>query len=299
MRNAEKYIEETIQSLLQQTYSNIELIIINDGSTDKSEELVKSFSDQRIRIFQGQERGISAALNLGLKSALGDYVCRCDSDDIFPLDRLTAQLDWLSSNPNYIAVSGKFTSMDEKSRIVAEFNTGESFSDITSELLSGITRTHLCTFLINKNVLDGLAGFREFFVTAEDIDMQLLLAEKGLIGYLPENMYFYRIHDNSITHEQSSSKRIFYENSAREFLKQRLERGQDDVQKENPPIPPNIKDAATDSGLQIMGYLMGESWRLHNEKNKYAAFKISLRACRLKPLNVKVWKNILMILIKP
>lgn len=298
MRNAEAYIQETIQSLLEQTFINFELIVIDDGSTDTSLALVESFSDNRIKILQGSEQGISAALNIGLESALGDYICRCDSDDIYPLDRLKVQVDWFAAHQDFIAVSGKFSSMDEKSSVIAEFKSGELECDITSELLDGKTRTHLGTYLIRKNTLNELDGYREYFITAEDIDMQLRLAEKGSVGYMPSNMYFYRIHNDSITHVQSSNKRVFYEGVARAFLKQRLEIGQDDLQRGEAPEPPVIDNKSTDSVMQIIGYMIGESWRLHREKKKLAALSVSVRACIKKPFYWLVWKNIIMILIK-
>ena len=298
MRNAEAYIVETIQSLLDQTFSDFELIIIDDGSSDASLSMVKSFIDGRIRILKGNMQGISAALNRGLKSAQGNFVCRCDSDDIYPKERLQSQIEWFEGHDDFIAVAGKFSSMDEKSKVIAEFKSGESECDMTPELLTGKTRTHLGTYLVRKNVLDDLGGYREYFVTAEDIDMQLRLAEKGLIGYMPENMYFYRIHDSSITHVQSLNQRSFYENLAREFLEQRLQTGSDLLQKGTPPIVPRSDEKLASSEDQIVGYMIGESWRLHVESNKKDAMAIAFRACMKKPLYWPVWKNIIMILIK-
>ncbi|MBL4744192.1 MAG: glycosyltransferase [Cycloclasticus sp.] len=298
MRNAEAYIKETVQSLLNQSFSDFEIIVVNDGSDDKSQALVESFSDARIKIVQGESAGISVALNLALSHAQGRYVCRCDADDLYPLDRLQVQVDWLEAHPEYIAVAGKFSSMDEKSHVIAEFNTGNETCEITSELLSGKTRTHLGAFLMSLSIVNQLQGFREYFVTAEDIDMQLRLAECGRVAYIPQNMYFYRIHNDSITHVQSSNKRIFYENIARCFLKQRLERGADALEKGMPPQVPTIAGKPSDSTDQIVGYMIAESWRLHREKKKGQALAISIRACVKKPLAWRGWKNIIMILVK-
>lgn len=298
MKNAEAYIQETLQSLLKQTFTNFELIIINDGSTDTSLALIESFSDNRIRLLRGNEKGISAALNLGLQVATGDYVCRCDSDDTYPLDRLKLQVDWLSDHLDFIAISGKFSSMDKNGHVISEFNTGDEECDITSELLTAKTRTHLGTFLMRLSVVNQLQGFREYFVTAEDIDMQLRLAECGNVGYLPRNMYFYRIHNDSITHVQSSKKRTFYEATARSFLQQRLESGNDLLGQGTPPQAPTVDDKPTNSSDQIVGYMIGESWRLHKEKQKKVALLISMKACYQNPLNWRVWKNIIMILVK-
>lgn len=79
--NAEKYIEEAVQSVLDQGYQNFELLIINDGSTDKTKEIIHSFSDERIRYFEQKNKGVSAARNIGLKNHVGEYICFLDSDD--------------------------------------------------------------------------------------------------------------------------------------------------------------------------------------------------------------------------
>lgn len=298
MRNAASYIEETIQSLLNQSFSSFEIIIVNDGSTDDCQALVENFADSRIKIIQGKSKGISAALNLALSVATGNYVCRCDADDLFPADRLLTQVEWLEANVDYIAVAGQFNIIDEKSQIVADTNEDSEGCDITDELLGGETRTHLGTFLIKKSILSELNGFRKYFVTAEDIDMQLRLAEHGAIRFMAKKFYSYRIHSASITHEQSSNKREFYERMAHEFLKQRLADGLDQLDSGNAPKPVMNENHPTDTRKQIAGYLVGESWRLHGNKQKFQAFKMSLKACIKKPSYWLVWKNIVMILVK-
>ena len=298
MKNAEAFVQEAVQSILKQTFPYFELIVIDDQSTDNSVGLVRSFLDDRVKIVRGNGKGISAALNIGLKSAIGDYICRCDSDDTYPIDRLKAQVDWLAFHREYIAVSGKFSSIDNRSATIKEFQTGKEECNITKELLTGITRTHLGTYLIHKSILVGVGGYREYFITAEDIDLQLRVAEKGLIGYIPQNMYFYRIHNDSITHVQGLNKRMFYENLARAFLKQRIDFSKDDLQKGVPPEPPIIDGNPTDSTTQIIGYMIGESWRLHKDEKKLAALSVSIKACIKRPFDWLVWKNIVMILIK-
>ncbi len=298
MRNAEAYLKASINSILKQTYTHLELIIIDDCSTDSSRKIVESFSDSRIKLIQGEGKGISAALNLAIDKAQGKYICRCDADDLFPSDRLFTQVRWLEAHPDYIAIAGKFSSMDEKSNIIAEFQTGDDECDITPELLNGKTRTHLGTFLIKKAALVKSQGFREYFITAEDIDMQLRLAEYGLVGYLPQNMYFYRIHNSSITHLQHSNKRVFYEAQAREYLMQRQKDGKDQLQLGQPLSPPSGQDKPSNSSDQILGYLIGESWRLHTAKQKKEALLVAMRACTKYRFHWLAWKNIIIIILK-
>lgn len=298
MRNAERYIGATIQSLLNQTYTNFEIIVINDGSTDASQSIVEAFDDARIKIFQGDCKGISAALNKALNESQGAYVSRCDADDIYPSNRLQTQVDWLRTHNDYIAVAGKFSNMDEDGTVISEYNTGDEQADITSELLGGVTRTHLGSFLIQSRVVKALKGFREYFVTAEDIDMQLRLAECGSIYYLPQNVYLYRIHQSSITHVQSSNKRLFFENTARTFLQQRINDGEDMLDRGNPPTPPVIEDSPSDSINQLIGYALAESWRLHRNGEKFKAHSLLKKMIQKKPSSWVLWKNLLLIWVK-
>lgn len=97
--NAEKYIAETIQSVLGQTYENWEMLIADDGSTDTTAEIVKSFRDPRIRYFHQENGGLSAARNLSLQHAKGEYIALLDSDDIFLPNKLERQVAYLESHP--------------------------------------------------------------------------------------------------------------------------------------------------------------------------------------------------------
>lgn len=96
--NAEKYVAETINSLLDQTYQNIEIIIVNDGSTDGSEEIIKSFTDTRIRYYKQSNKGQCAALNFGFHFATGRYVKFYDADDILEQESIAAQVDSLQDS---------------------------------------------------------------------------------------------------------------------------------------------------------------------------------------------------------
>jgi glycosyltransferase involved in cell wall biosynthesis len=98
--NAGVYLKEAIQSILDQTYTNFELIIINDGSTDDSEKLIKSFTDDRIRYIYQQNTGLAGALNTGLQASIGKYIARQDQDDISLKERLQKQVEFLEKHPN-------------------------------------------------------------------------------------------------------------------------------------------------------------------------------------------------------
>ena len=112
--NAEKYIGEAIASVLGQTFTDFELLIINDGSTDTTQQIIESFEDPRIRLINQTNQGIAAALNIGLLNAKADLVARFDADDICMPERLMVQYSFLSDHPDYIIVGSdaEFIDMD-------------------------------------------------------------------------------------------------------------------------------------------------------------------------------------------
>src|SRR5580693_8490765 len=102
--NAGKYIAEAIQSVLEQTFRGFELIIVNDGSTDNTRNIILGFSDSRIRLIDQENLGIAAALNTGLAAAQGKYIARFDADDSCMPMRLQKQLNFLLTFPEYSLV---------------------------------------------------------------------------------------------------------------------------------------------------------------------------------------------------
>lgn len=300
MRNAEAYIVQAINSVLSQSFRDLELIIIDDQSTDQSRTIVESFlpNDARIKLINGSALGIAAAKNKGLHHAIGNLVMFCDADDLFADNRIETQLSWLAQHPDIGAVCAQFAMMDNNGGNIVDLDSGEDTCDITDELLSGKTRTHLCTFLIKREVINTIGGFREFFVSAEDIDFQLRLAEVCKIFFVPQIVYYYRLHDSSIVHTQPSTKRLFFEETARTFRQQRAKNRKDDLQAGHPPPIPVGHSLPDDARTQLQGALIGIAWRFHKEGQKLKALKTGLSACRIKPENVMAWKSFVMLFLK-
>lgn len=114
--NAAKYISEAICSILDQTFTDFELLIINDGSTDATEQIICSFTDERIRSINQSNQGVAAALNMGLLNARAEIVSRFDADDICLPERLQVQYDFLMTNPDYVIVGSNadYIDMDDE-----------------------------------------------------------------------------------------------------------------------------------------------------------------------------------------
>jgi glycosyltransferase involved in cell wall biosynthesis len=300
MRNAENYVAEAIDSILCQSFRDLELIIVDDQSTDQSRKIVENIlhKDSRIKLVNGNAQGIAAAKNKGLHHASGRFVMFCDADDLLAKDCIEKQLRWFALYPDTGAVCAQFALMDCNGGNIINLDSGESPCDISEELLSGQTRTSLCTFIIKRELIEMIGSFREFFVSAEDIDLQLRLTEVCKVFYVPEVIYFYRLNDSSIVHTQSSKKRIFFEETARLFRQQRAEKGIDDLQSGRPPSVPEDQGDAFKSKDQLQGALIGTAWRLHKQGEKLKAIKSGFRACLINPVNLMVWKSYIMLFIK-
>ena len=102
----EEYLREAIESILNQTFTDFEFIIVNDGSTNNAEDVILSYKDERIVYIKQENQGVSIASNNGWNKAKGEYIARMDSDDVSFPDRLEKQIQFLEDNPEYSLVGG-------------------------------------------------------------------------------------------------------------------------------------------------------------------------------------------------
>ncbi len=297
MRNAEDYIDLTLRSILASSYPFLEVIIVNDGSTDHSLEKIQAIADQRVKVIEGPGQGIAAALNVGITQIRGEIVMRCDADDLYPPERIEYQVNWLIQHPDYGAVCGNYYTIDAQGDLIIEYQCGDAETNITQELRAGQVRTHLCTYAIRANCLKKV-GFRTYFKTAEDIDFQLRLGECCQVAYLPQLLYAYRIHDTSITHRRSQAERQFFDLMVRELQKQRLTHGVDDIERGQPPPVPECNQGPWTAQQHIQLLLISRSWREHQSGHRLQAFKTSLRSIQVKPKSFKAWWNALAIVLE-
>ena len=300
MRNAEAYVADALASILQETRAALEVVVVDDGSSDRSRERVLQIGESRVRIVDGPCSGIAACMNTGLSAAQGSILMRCDADDLYPTDRISKQVGWLATHPEHGAVCGAFSTVDARGRPVAQLLGAQDREqlDIHEELRRGITRTHLCTYAIRRTALDLAGPFRGFFETAEDIDFALRLGEVCKVGYMPWNAYIYRLHEESATHSQRTVRRVFFEQAARDFQTQRRKHGTDALMRGMPPKPPNgSAHGASSARTQIRGMLIGQSWSDLKNRRTLAALGHAWRASLVTPLRSAGWWNLLKIVL--
>ncbi|NEQ65641.1 MAG: glycosyltransferase [Symploca sp. SIO2D2] len=197
--NAESTIKETINSILNQTFTDFELIIINDGSQDSTLEVVSSISDSRIRVFSYSNAGVSAARNRGIAEAKGEYFSFIDADDLWTPDKLEAQLAALQANPQ-AAVAYSWTDwVDESGQFLRPGSRAKSNGNVLSELLFRDFIASGSNPLIRKEALTQVGGFDESLTPAADWEMWLRLAGKYEFVNVPSAQILYRVSPNSMS----------------------------------------------------------------------------------------------------
>ena len=217
--NAEKYIGEAIESILSQTYTDYEFIIINDGSTDKTEKIIRSYDDSRIVYLENEKNsGIVVTLNKGLDYATGEYIARMDADDISVNNRLEKQVAYMEKNKKVgllgtgIRVFG--TEIQQYDRV---FTTDSK--QLKAELIFNSCVAHP-TVMIRREILEqNHLRYNEEFAGAEDYCLWWEIAKVSSIATLKDILLNYRIHSSQITKQ----KDMQYYSMMQKLMKQRFE----------------------------------------------------------------------------
>lgn len=191
-------IKEAINSILNQTYRDFEFIIINDGSTDDTGEIISSYSDTRIKYISLEHAGISNALNYGLSQAKGELIARMDGDDIAKEDRLQKQHNFLTQNKNVHLVGTNFDYIDECGKKIFYKKFPENHEDIVFSMPIVASVLHP-TILTYKKVLLKVGNYSRKYLHVEDQELFLRMINKGYKMYnIQESLYLYRVSKDNL-----------------------------------------------------------------------------------------------------
>lgn len=209
--NAERFIESAIRSVLTQHYQNIELIIVNDASTDQTETIIRSFDDARIRYINAEKIGKpSGVRNKGLQISRGELIGFMDADDEFLPDGLAKLAAALTQHPDWMGVDGFSDHIDDQGAVLEGelIDLGEGNYQIpdhiqpwsVESILALQTMNALPAFLLRREAFERNGFFNEALLGAEDFEYKIRLFLNGLyVGRIPEPIYRYRVYATSVT----------------------------------------------------------------------------------------------------
>jgi glycosyltransferase involved in cell wall biosynthesis len=199
--NGEKYLKEAIESILTQTWQDFEFLIINDGSTDSSDRIITSYSDQRITYRKHEQNlGFSQTLNEGIKVAQGDYIARMDCDDVSLPERLAVQIEFLETHPDYGVVGTLFSVLNE-SREITQIGGVKLLED--EELRLGLYVSNIfChgeTMYRRQLCLKHHIFYNQAYTPCEDYDLWIQLSKVTKFKTIPQVLYYYMFHTQGMT----------------------------------------------------------------------------------------------------
>lgn len=200
--NVERYIEQCIDSVLNQTYKNIEIILVNDGSTDNSGKICDTYSNNiDVKVIHQNNRGLSDARNTGIKNAHGEYIVFLDSDDYWNDIKFLENINNILSNKEFDLIGFGFSKFFEKNNKIVSRNY-ENYNDTDIDILIKENIFKACAWdkIVKKSIIDSMNMKFESGYYSEDIDWcSKLLVYCNNIYFYNKPVYIYRQRDNSIT----------------------------------------------------------------------------------------------------
>jgi len=279
--NGANYIAEAIDSVLKQSYTDYEFLIINDGSTDNTTEIISSFNDSRIQVINHFHRmGIATALNTGLVNAKGKYIARFDADDICLPGRLALQVNFLESHPDYILTGSDAEYISESGEHLFHFKCiGYTNEQILKKINYQCPFIHSSVMYRKEPVLKA-GGYSLYAHNFEDYFLWVSLHKFGKFSNLPQPLIKVRFNPASATIDEKRRGRLF-----RKMKRDIIQRGC--ITKEEGDILNNIIRSQEVQKIKEGAYysLCGKKYLLNNHQPLKARASL-MRAIQIHPLRL-------------
>lgn len=290
--NGEDYLEDAIESILNQTYKDFEFIIINDGSTDGSLNIINRYahSDARIHVISRQNHGLGRTQHQLVQLAQGEYIAQMDQDDISLPNRLELQVEFLESNPKVAVIGGAYQLIDCSDRYITTLQMPLTNHEIQSHILAGHCAIAHPAAMMRSTHLKLVGGYNTRFNTAMDLDLWLRMGEFGELQNCSDVLLKYRLHDKSASEKFGRNQRaearqacedawgrrnITYEFSAGELWR---------------PGPDRVSQQT---------FMLKYGWWAWNSRQRRTAMVYGCKAIRARPFSIAGWILLLVSLLKP
>ncbi len=209
--NGEQWIEKTIFNLLNQTFKDFEILIVNDGSTDLTDNIILRYAklDHRIRYFKRKHYGLTNTLNYALKKSIGKWIARIDVDDSCELNRLENQFKFVEYRKNIVLLGSNFK-IKKNGNLLYQSNLPTSHNKLLYRLVNmKAFFPHSSAFFLREKALE-VGGYREAFIKSQDHDLWLRLSEKGEIACTKEKLIVVNDHNKRISNSKKGYPQHVY-----------------------------------------------------------------------------------------
>ncbi|EDX76939.1 glycosyl transferase, group 2 family protein [Coleofasciculus chthonoplastes PCC 7420] len=296
--NGEKTIRQTIESVINQTFSNFELIVIDDGSQDSTLDIVRSISDSRLKVFSFPNAGLATSRNRGIQLASGDYISFIDADDLWTGNKLEAQLKALLDNPQAAVAFSWTDCIDESGQFSRRGNYTTVSGNVYAQLLLTDFIENGSNLLIRSEAFKKVGYFNESLPAAEDWDMWLRLAVNYEFAVVPSPQVFYRLSTTSM-----SANVVRQEAACLQVIDQAFAQAPDSVQHLKKPSLANLYKYLTYKVLAGVpdpqaGKIAVRFWRqvLHHQPelwHKRVTWKVFLKSGLVTLLSARLTDNLI------
>ena len=206
--NGEKYLASAINSILKQTFTDFEFIIINDGSSDKTLDIILSYRDPRIVLVNQNNQGVTRSLNNGLKIAKGEYIARMDADDISEPERFAMQINFLDNNPLTALCGTRAIAIDKDDKIIKNFD----YPPLTDKAIKRYYLLHNpfihSSVIFRKSITDICGRYDETIPRAQDYEYWGRIISKFPVANLSQHLLKYRVLAEGVTKSKNLSMRL-------------------------------------------------------------------------------------------
>ena len=201
--NSEDWISKTIESVLKQDFPKFEFIIINDGSTDSTKNILDQYvrQDRRIKVFNQKNHGLTKSLNTAIDYAKNNWIARIDSDDICESNRISKQINFISESNNIkiYLIASSWIGIDNIGNEISRNKYILNSKQIKNRIKNFIPTLSHSTVMFNKNIFKKIGGYRERLKTCQDIDLWIRFSEIGEIECITDFLVKVRSHNRQIT----------------------------------------------------------------------------------------------------
>lgn len=226
--NGERYLKESLESILTQTFTNFEFIIINDGSTDKTGAILHAIKEPRMCVYHQENQGLTKSLNRALSYSQGEYIARQDADDVSYPERLREEVTFLDERKHVGMVGTYANFINREGKIFYTWKPPVSHENILEVLHNDGNSFCHGSIMMRKEILDNVGVYREKFTYSQDYDLWLRFSHKYELANIPKVLYNFRRNSSSIS-RKNIIKQLLFHLLAIELSKERREKGFDSI----------------------------------------------------------------------